>query len=67
MPIFNKGPYSRRSLTIEKVRRKNEKEIRKQAQWVEIAGLMANRPTKIKRGKEEVNGQGSPMNEVVSS
>ena len=34
---------------------KNGKEIRKQAQWAATAGLMANRSTRIKRGKEEVN------------
>ena len=39
---------------------KKGKEIRKHAQWVETAGLMASRPTRINRGKEEVNGSRKP-------
>ena len=34
----------------------NSKEIRKQAQWAKVTGLMANMPMKITRGKEEING-----------
>ena len=40
--------------------RQNSKEIRKQAHWVEVAGLMVSRPMKIVRGKEEINGLRKP-------
>ena len=40
--------------------RQNSKEIRKQAHWAEVAGLMVSRPMKIARGKEEINGLRKP-------
>ena len=38
----------------------NSKGIRKQAQQAEMAGLMASRPIRIKRGKVGVNGPRKP-------
>ena len=40
--------------------RENSKGIRKQAQQVEMVGLMVGKPTRIKRGKEGVNGLKKP-------
>ena len=62
MPIFDKRPSSRRSLTIwemGKKGRENGEEIRKQAQWVEVAKLIASRPMKVTKGKG-VNGPRKP-------
>ena len=40
--------------------RENSKVIRKQAKQAEMTGLMANRPIRIKRGKQAINGQRKP-------
>ena len=63
MPIFDKRPNSRKSLTIWEMGKKggqNGKKIRKQALWVEVAGLIASRPIKVTRGKKGVNGPRKP-------
>ena len=51
MLTFDNGPNSRRSPTIW---RKWEEKIGKQAQQAGMTRIMANNPTRIIRGKEEV-------------
>ena len=41
-------------------KRENSKGIRKQVQQAEMAGLIVSRPTRVKRGKEWVNGPRKP-------
>ena len=57
MLTFDNGPNSRRSPTIW---RNWEEKIGKQAQQAGITRIMANNPTRIIRGKEEVNGPRKP-------
>ena len=57
MLTFDKGSNSRRSPTIW---RKWEEKIIKQAQHAGMTGIMANGPTRIIIGKEEVNGPRKP-------
>ena len=45
---------------MKKVRSENRKGTKKQAQQTEMARLMANRPTRIQRDKEGVNGPRKP-------
>ena len=47
-------------MKMKKNERQNNREIRKQAHWAEVAGLMVSRPMKIARGTEEINGLRKP-------
>ena len=58
---MTKGPTTEEAQQYRKGGKgKNSKEIRKLAQQDEKAELMASKPTRIKRGKEGVNGPSKP-------